>query len=63
VAQCESKHNFESQFCINESCPLYGKQEAGNIRLKGHYGPSGDVHELICCSCGKAFSETYGTPF
>jgi IS1 family transposase len=63
MAQCDSNHSFENHFCVNESCPLYGRQGGANIRLKGHYGPGDRVHELICSNCNKAFSETHGTPF
>lgn len=63
MSDCKSDHNFSGHFCVNPVCPLYGKKDVGNIRLKGHCGKDMRIHELICNKCGKAFSENHGTPF
>jgi IS1 family transposase len=64
VAKCSNPdHEFPGHFCVNESCPVFRIRGEGNIKLKGHCGKDGGIHELICSRCGKAFSENHGTPF
>lgn len=45
-------------FCPQESCPLRGKTDQGNINVH-----CSKERRYRCLACGKTFAETRGTPF
>ncbi len=49
------------QFCPNEACAEYGQVDQGNVVRFGH-NPNGR-QRYRCKTCGKTFTETYGTLF
>lgn len=49
--------------CPNERCSSYGKRKTGNIGVNGWSGRRKRFRQLRCHTCGKTFSENYGTPF
>jgi len=48
--------------CFNPSCPDRGRRGAGNIRVRGRYGPGRSRRLLYCRTCKQRFSERKGTP-
>jgi transposase-like protein len=51
-------------FCPNEACPEYGKQQSGQQHNLEKYGKTRKgVQRYRCQTCGKTFTETTGTIF
>jgi LacI family transcriptional regulator len=47
--------------CQNPDCPKYGRRDAGNLSVCGHFGKAN--HRLLYCNaCQARFSEFKGTP-
>jgi hypothetical protein len=44
-------------WCWDETCPDYGKKDAGNIVLK-EFREKNNIALLKCRTCGHCFSET-----
>ncbi|MDR2338677.1 MAG: hypothetical protein LBF40_00845 [Deltaproteobacteria bacterium] len=48
--------------CPNADCKDFGKENTGNIAIRGRYGKNKDKLLLYCRTCGKRFASTHGTP-
>jgi transposase-like protein len=52
-----------TRFCCQKpDCPLYGRRDAGNLSVCGHYGRHDPIRLLNCKACKYRFSERRGTP-
>ena len=59
-----AKFAHPGDFCPNEACPDFGKLQTGQQRNIEKYGKTKKgVQRYRCKSCGKTFTETYGTIF
>ncbi|MDR2405551.1 MAG: hypothetical protein LBE27_04175 [Deltaproteobacteria bacterium] len=48
--------------CPNKECKDFGKENHGNISIRGRYGKKRDKLLLYCKTCGKRFASSHGTP-
>jgi LacI family transcriptional regulator len=48
--------------CQNTACAAYGRRNAGNLTVCGHFGKGRRIRLLYCRTCKKRFSERKGTP-
>ena len=55
-------HDLARFCCQNTGCTLYGKRDAGNLSVCGHYGKQKQFRQLYCNACRARFSERKGTP-
>ena len=55
-------HDLARFCCQNTGCTLYGKRDAGNLSVCGHYGKQKQFRQLYCNACRARFSERRGTP-
>src|SRR4030042_6467638 len=52
-----------SKFCCqNKKCPDYGKRNADNLAVCGHFCKNNHIRLLYCRTCKSRFSERKGTP-
>ena len=52
-----------TRFCRqNPDCTFYGRRDAGNLSVCGHYGKSKPYRQLSCNAGRARFSERKGTP-
>lgn len=59
-----AKFAHPGDFCPNEACPDFGKLQTGQQRNIEKYGKTKKgVQRYRCKTCGKTFTETYGTIF
>jgi transposase-like protein len=53
-----------ARFCCQDpDCPLYGRRDAGNLSVCGHFGKHQHLRLLYCNACKARFSENKGTAF
>ena len=58
------KFAHPGDFCPNEACPDYGKVQDDQQRNLQKFGKTRKgVQRYRCTTCGKTFTETYGTIF